>query len=69
MLTNKKKENDEIQETIRENWNVNEVADEASNQLPDEILRQFLRGDESRGDANARDVVGSSETIDTQPGR
>ena len=69
MQADQKKENDEIPNVERDDWSVKKIADEATNQLSDETLRQFLRGDESKGNADDRDIVGSSETIDTQQGR
>ncbi len=50
-------------------WNVDEVADEASLSNVDEIQRQVLRGDESKGDANNRDAAGVVDSKDTPRGR
>jgi len=52
-----------------DNLSVQDVADESANKPDDETLRQVLRGDESKGDADKRDIVGSSKTIDTPQGR
>jgi len=52
-----------------EQWNAEEISGESVNQLPDEIARQFLRGDETSGNPDDRDVVGASDTINTPQGR
>jgi len=69
MGTNQLKDNEAISDVEREDWSVKKIADESTNQSPDESLRQFLRGDESKGDADERDVVGGSASIDTPQGR
>ena len=69
MKTEQKKKNQEIPDVERGDWNVKKVANESTNQLPDETLRQFLRGDETKGNADERDIVGSSKSIDTPQGR
>lgn len=48
---------------------IKDITDEASHRDADGILRQTLRGDESKGDADKRDVVGSTEFKDTPQGR
>lgn len=54
----------------RGEWNAEDIADESVNQMPDESLRQILRGDETdKNDADASDLVGGSATIDTPQGR
>lgn len=69
MQNNRKEENEETSNVEREDRNIEKIADEAANKSADETLRQVLRGDESRGDADERDVVGSSASIDTPQGR
>ena len=61
-------ENDTPQKT-REGWNAEKISEEASNKMPDEIHREMARGDETKGDADARDTAGSSDSIDTPQGR
>ena len=39
---------------------IEDITDEASHRDPDGILRQTLRGDETKGDADERDAAGSS---------
>ena len=48
---------------------IKDITDEASNRDPDGVLRQTLRGDETKGDPNDRDVAGSLEHKDTPHGR
>ena len=55
--------------TKRQGWDAEKISEEATNQEPDEIVRQIKRGDESKGDADERDIVGSPETDETPHGR
>ena len=48
---------------------IKDITDEASHRDADGILRQTLRGDESKGDPDRRDVAGATETKDTPQGR
>jgi hypothetical protein len=66
-----KKQSDagEFPKAQRDEWDAETVSDESVNQAPDEIVRQVLRGDESKGSADDRDVVGGSKSIDTPHGR
>ncbi len=60
-------ENDDRQfsKTKREDWSGEEISEESTNLSPDEIMRQMLRGDETEGDADDRDVVGSANSNKT----
>lgn len=54
----------------RDGWSAEDIASESVNQMPDESLRQILRGDESsKDDADTGDLVGASAAIDTPQGR
>jgi len=53
----------------REGWNVRKLADEASQKDEDEIQRQTLRGDETKGNPNNRDNAGSVKSDETPQGR
>lgn len=53
----------------RDEWNVKELADAASQIDENEIQRQLRRGDETKGDAEERDIAGRSESKDTPQGR
>lgn len=70
-MQHKTKENSaEFPDVERDQWNAEEIADESVNQMPDESLRQMLRGDESsKSSADRSDIVGGSPTIDTPQGR
>jgi hypothetical protein len=48
---------------------IKDITDEASHRDSDGILRQTLRGDESKGDADERDIAGSTDFEDTPHGR
>jgi hypothetical protein len=56
-------------EGSRGGWEADEVAREASQQNEDEIQRQIKRGDETKGDSDTRDFVGSPDSNDTPQGR
>ena len=53
----------------REGWDVQKLADEASQKNIDEIQRETLRGDETKGDADNRDIAGNVDTNETPQGR
>jgi len=46
-----------------------DITDEASHRDADGILRQTLRGDETKGDPDSRDVAGATDFKDTPHGR
>ncbi len=52
-----------------ETVSIKEINEESTNKPSDETMREVLRGEESKGDANERDVVGAVESIDTPQGR
>ncbi len=66
---NRKTRTSEFPDAKLEDWDAGQISEESSNQMPDEILRQVLRGDESKGKADNRDVAGGSKSIDTPQGR
>ena len=53
----------------RDGWTVKELSDEGSQIDEDEIQRQLRRANETVGDADERDVAGSSASKDTPQGR
>ncbi len=69
MNTETKQDQDKVPNVNREDWNVEELANESTNKPSDEIMREVLRGDETKGDADTRDVVGSVDSKDTPQGR
>ena len=46
-----------------------DITDEASHRDPDGILRQTLRGDETKGNPDDRDIAGATAFEDTAHGR
>lgn len=60
---------DEKTNESREGWNIDELADAASQKDFDEIQRETLRGDETKGDADERDNAGGADRKDTWQGR
>ena len=48
---------------------IEDITDEASHRDADGILRQTLRGDETEGDADERDIAGATAFKDTPHGR
>lgn len=63
------KDDEEIPNIERQGWSAEKVSEEAANKESDEIIRQMKRGDETKGDADERDIVGSPETNETPHGR
>lgn len=53
----------------REGWKSNKITREGSNTDPDENVRELLRGDESKGEPDERDIVGAPDSSDTPHGR
>ena len=50
-------------------WPPHKLGNEASLKDEDEIRRQMVRGDESKGDADERDIGGSPDSSETPHGR
>lgn len=69
MLPNKKTQAEQFPDVNRQGWNAEQISEESANQTPDEITRQMLRGDETKGSADDRDVAGGNASIDTPQGR
>lgn len=57
------------EESRRDGWDAEKVSKEAVNQSPDETVRQMLRGDETEGEADNRDIAGSPDKTETPQGR
>lgn len=60
---------DERIEEHKENWELQQVANEASQKDEDEIQRQALRGDETKGNPDNRDNAGNVDSNETPQGR
>ncbi len=64
-----KQDEENIPNIERQGWNAEKIAEEAANQQPDEITRKILRGDESEGNPDERDIAGSAGSGETPQGR
>lgn len=64
-----KEDTERIPNIERQGWSAEELAEEASVSQTDEIVRRVLRGDETDGDPNDRDIVGRVESNETPHGR
>jgi hypothetical protein len=53
----------------KEDWSAEELGEQSSYEGKTEIGRRLRRGDETVGDANARDVAGAIPEEDTPHGR
>lgn len=69
MQNETKNDQEKVPDVNRQGWNVEDVSEESANKPADEITREVLRGDETEGDADERDVVGGSDSNDTPQGR
>lgn len=65
-MPNKSKDNMDIE---RQGWNAEKLAEEATNKQSDDITREMLRGDETKGNPDERDIAGSSKSVETPQGR
>ncbi len=63
--TNKK----DVTNIKREGWDADELIEEGSNIDSDETVREILRGDETKGNPDERDIAGSPKSEDTPHGR
>lgn len=66
-MQNEDKEN--IPNIEKQGWQLEEIVEEASSMEPDEITRKILRGDETEGEPDERDVAGNISTNETPHGR
>lgn len=64
-----KQDKDKVPKIKREGWKAEELIEESANQESDEIVRKILRGDETKGDPDERDIVGTPNFDDTPRGR
>ncbi len=60
---------DKLRPAAKQGWAVKDLADEGSLTDEDQIQRQILRGDESKGDPDERDIAGAVEAQETPHGR
>ncbi len=64
-----KQNKEKMPDVSREDWNVEQLTAEASNELPDDMLRRVLREDEGKGSPDERDYVGKADSNETPQGR
>ncbi len=72
MKSNEKEREDLSTEAIegtRQGWDIKKLSEEASQKDDDEIQRQTLRGDETKGNPDDRDIAGSVKSDETPQGR
>lgn len=65
----RKKESPNIPEVNRDEWNVQDLHEQGTYDMSDEMLRRTLRGNEDEGDPDERDVAGVVDTNETWQGR
>ncbi len=53
----------------KQGWQSEELIEEAANEQADEITREMLRGDESKGNPDRRDIAGGVDSNETPHGR
>jgi hypothetical protein len=53
----------------KQGWQSKELVEEAANRQSDEITREILRGDETKGEPDERDIAGNVSTNETPQGR
>ena len=54
---------------IRDRKTIDDINQEASQADSDDIVRRSLRGDETKGDPDERDIAGRVRSTDTPQGR
>lgn len=69
MQNETKNDQEKVPDVNRQGWNVEEVSEESVNKSSDEITREVLRGDETEGDADERDIAGAVDSDETPQGR
>ncbi len=63
-----KDEKGQSEKIKKQDWNAGEIAEEATNKPEDEVMREMLRGDETQGNPDDRDVVGGVDSDETPHG-
>lgn len=69
MQSETKNDQEKVPDINREGWNVEQLSEESTNKPSDEIAREMLRGDEAKGSADERDIVGGVNSNETPHGR
>ena len=60
---------EKVPDVKHEGWNIKNIADEATNESPDDILRKTLREDDDKKKADEQDVVESIDSDETPQGK
>ena len=63
-----KQDEEEVPDVKRETWNAEHLVEQSSSEGSDETVRKVLRGDETKGDADDRDVAGTVDSRETPQG-
>ena len=61
-------EPEQFPDVERDDWSAETISEEASNESSDDTVRRMLRGDETDGDPNKRDIAGGVESAETPQG-
>ena len=67
--TTKRQATETAENNSRGEWNAEQITDQASQRSGDEIEREIRRGDETKGNADNRDIAGAADFEDTPHGR
>ncbi len=62
-------DNKQFSESERDGWDAEKLSEEAVNQMPDDMMRQILRGGETGENADDLDIAGSADKNETPQGR
>jgi hypothetical protein len=65
----KKQNQEKVPDVERDDWEAKKIVKESSNEESDEVVRKILRGDESEGDPDERDIAPSPGFKNTPRGR
>jgi hypothetical protein len=60
---------EEVPNIKRDGWDIQKLAEEATNEQPDEIMRKTLRGSKNTNQGNELDIAGSIDSSETPHGR
>ncbi len=65
----KKQNEDEIPDVKKQGWEAEKLIKESANEESDDVVQKILRGDESKSDADERDIAANPDFDDTPRGR
>jgi len=64
-----KQDEEKMPNVSQEDWNTKQLHRESANEQSDETLQKVLRGDETKGNPDERDIAGSADSNETPQGR